>query len=432
MAGHCAVAPPCSPACPAADLSTAQAACSVAVAAPASPACISLRLHAGLPLFPPCSHQHGLQGGLPCHGPALCRSPQHRQCDCAGPTKRPRCRWVHGAQPVQPQLTQRGGPAAAGSVPSQHLQLCIVLCLAACLMSTLESPAAVLSRHTINLSAHVPCTRPISSTEYAVGLPLAFFVPPLSNAPGRLSVRLDFEEKRCALASPPTPIACVPEAQCSASACLQSACHDSRRRCCHRHRGCMQAPCLLPPAQALIPQSTGCSLIMPSSHNPPTPPASFSHPHPRTHNSPSACSMEESDGTCSLRLREPCEWDGKLYAAVVPVDTLPVLSGTTLGQGAAVDVLRLLSRQCPPALLRAPPLLAPCLPASPPCAPILFQHPTPASTPTAVRLLTLTPPVSPPPAHCSDDGGRYHQRIHPGADLPGGGTQAGRAGGSSL
>jgi len=40
-----------------------------------------------------------------------------------------------------------------------------------------------------------------------------------------------------------------------------------------------------------------------------------------------SCSMEESDGTCSLRLREPCEWDGKMYAAVVPVGTLPVLSG---------------------------------------------------------------------------------------------------------
>ena len=43
-----------------------------------------------------------------------------------------------------------------------------------------------------------------------------------------------------------------------------------------------------------------------------------------------SCSMEESDGTCSLRLREPCEWDGKMYAAVVPVDTLPVLSGAAL------------------------------------------------------------------------------------------------------
>lgn len=37
---------------------------------------------------------------------------------------------------------------------------------------------------------------PARAAEYSVGLPLAFFVPPISTSPGRLSVKLDVEEKR--------------------------------------------------------------------------------------------------------------------------------------------------------------------------------------------------------------------------------------------
>ena len=42
---------------------------------------------------------------------------------------------------------------------------------------------------------------------------------------------------------------------------------------------------------------------------------------------PPLCSMTEFDGTCSLRLRTPCEWDGVLYEAVSAVQPVPLLSG---------------------------------------------------------------------------------------------------------
>ena len=38
-------------------------------------------------------------------------------------------------------------------------------------------------------------------------------------------------------------------------------------------------------------------------------------------------SMTEFDGTCSLRLRTPCEWDGVVYEAVTAVAPVPLLSG---------------------------------------------------------------------------------------------------------
>ena len=53
---------------------------------------------------------------------------------------------------------------------------------------------------------------------------------------------------------------------------------------------------------------------------------------------PTACrSMVELDGLCSLRLRKPCEWEGALWEAVGPVQTVPVLSGA-LGIGAGWGV----------------------------------------------------------------------------------------------
>lgn len=46
---------------------------------------------------------------------------------------------------------------------------------------------------------------------------------------------------------------------------------------------------------------------------------------------PLAHSMTEFDGTCSLRLREPCVLDGAKYEAVVDVQAVPVLSGVHAG-----------------------------------------------------------------------------------------------------
>ena len=50
-------------------------------------------------------------------------------------------------------------------------------------------------------------------------------------------------------------------------------------------------------------------------------------PSPSAHPTPTPRSMTEFDGTCSLRLRTPCEWDGVVYEAVTAVAPVPLLSG---------------------------------------------------------------------------------------------------------
>lgn len=36
--------------------------------------------------------------------------------------------------------------------------------------------------------------------------------------------------------------------------------------------------------------------------------------------------MVEADGLCSLRLREPCEWERTMYDAVTAVEGVPILA----------------------------------------------------------------------------------------------------------
>ena len=64
-----------------------------------------------------------------------------------------------------------------------------------------------------------------------------------------------------------------------------------------------------------------CSPRQPRAH-PSTPPTT--PPRPR--------SMAEADGLCSLRLREPCEWEQTLYAAATAVEPLPLTAVLSLNE----------------------------------------------------------------------------------------------------
>ncbi len=66
--------------------------------------------------------------------------------------------------------------------------------------TVLCGPAAGLQQHLATefelANKLLIASLPACAAEYSVGLPLAFFVPPISTSPGRLSVKLDVEEKR--------------------------------------------------------------------------------------------------------------------------------------------------------------------------------------------------------------------------------------------
>jgi len=49
--------------------------------------------------------------------------------------------------------------------------------------------------------------------------------------------------------------------------------------------------------------------------------------------------MVELDGLCSLRLRVPCEWEGAMYDAVGPVQSVPVLSVLSANETAEAEEL---------------------------------------------------------------------------------------------
>lgn len=145
--------------------------------------------------------------------------------------------------------------------------------------------------NTVNVSAlDTPNAR---AAQLQAELPLAFFVEPISTTPGRLALHLDLEDKRWAggvggtggwvggAAGPNNP------SQTAADCVL---------------------PCFAPALSATDP------------HAPAIPPP----PTPR--------SMVEADGLCSLRLREPCEWEQTLYAAVTAVEPLPLAAVLSLNE----------------------------------------------------------------------------------------------------
>lgn len=49
--------------------------------------------------------------------------------------------------------------------------------------------------------------------------------------------------------------------------------------------------------------------------------------------------MAELDGLCSLRLREPCLWEGAKYDAVGPVSAVPVMSVLSANETAEAEEL---------------------------------------------------------------------------------------------